>query len=166
MKIISCVVFSILTINCNRNTSNKDEQFTNLRGTSYSYKTIGEISTPRAPYSDQPSDSGYKRINWERNSFGAWLRNIPLKHDPRIYLFNGRLRDNQSTHFAVLDIPVGDKDLQQCADAIMRLRAEYFLNQDNIDSIRFKATDGTDLSFAKWMKGDRYRLKGARLVVL
>ena len=45
---------------------------------------------------------------------------------------------------AVPDIPVADKDLQQCADAIMRLRVEYFLNQDNIDSICFKATDGTD----------------------
>src|SRR6476646_5245761 len=126
MKIISCVVFSILTINCNRNTSNKDQQFTSLGGASSSYKTIGEIPTP----------PGYKRIIEERNSFGVWLRNIPLKHDPGIYLFNGRLRDNQSTHFAVLDIPVGDKDLQQCADAIMRLRAEYFLNQENIDSIR------------------------------
>ena len=153
MKIISCIVFSILTINCNRNTSNKDEQFTSLRGASSSYKTIGEIPTP----------PGYKRITEERNSFGVWLRNIRLKNDPGIYLFNGRLRDDQSTHFAVLDIPVGDKDLQQCADAIMRLRAEYFFNQDNIDSIRFKATDGTDLSFAKWMKGERYRLKGTRL---
>ena len=47
----------------------------------------------------------------------------------------------------------------------MRLRAEYFFNQDNVDSIHFKATDGTDLSFAKWMKGERYRLKGARLAV-
>ena len=45
----------------------------------------------------------------------------------------------------------------------MRLRAEYFFNQDNIDSIRFKATDGTDLSFAKWIREERYRLKGARL---
>ena len=60
-------------------------------------------------------------------------------------------------------MPVGDKDLQQCADAIMRLRAEYFFNQGSVDSIHFKATDGTDLSFAKWMKGERYRLKGARL---
>jgi hypothetical protein len=127
MKIISCVVFSILTINCNRNTSNKDEQFTHFGGVASSYKTIGEIPTP----------PGYKRIIEERNFFGAWLRRINLKHDPGIYLFNGRLRDDQSTHFAVLDMPVGDKDLQQCADAIMRLRAEYFFNQDNIDSIRF-----------------------------
>jgi len=83
---------------------------------SSSYKTIGEIPTPQ----------GCKRIIEEGNSFGIWLRNIPLKHDPGIYLFNGRLRDNQSTDFAVLDIPVGDKDLQQCADAMMRLRAESF----------------------------------------
>lgn len=67
-------------------------------------------------------------------------------------------------HFAVLDMPVGHKNLQQCADAIMRLRAEYFFNQDNIDSIRFKATDGTGLSFARWLKGERYHLKGGRLV--
>ncbi len=153
MKIVPCIIFSILAVNCNRNTSNKDEQFTNCRGSSSGYKTIGEIPTPR----------GYKRIIDKRNSFGAWLRKINLKHDPRIYLFNGRMRDNQSTQFAVLDMPVGDKDLQQCADAIMRLRAEYFFNQGNIDSIRFNATDGTELSFAKWMKGERYRLKGARL---
>jgi hypothetical protein len=65
---------------------------------------------------------------------GEWLREISLKKDPGIYLFNGRLRDDQSTHFAVLDMPVGDKDLQQCADALMRLRAEYFFNRDNIDT--------------------------------
>ena len=44
------------------------------------------------------------------------------------------------------------------------IKGRVFFNQDNIDSIRFKATDGTDLSFAKWIKGERYRLKGARLV--
>ena len=110
---------------------------------SSSYKTIGEIPTPQ----------GCKRIIEEGNSFGIWLRNIPLKHDPGIYLFNGRLRDNQSTDFAVLDIPVGDKDLQQCADAMMRLRAEYFLNQDNIDSICFKATDGNRPVFCKVDEG-------------
>lgn len=120
---------------------------------SSNYKTIGEIALPW----------GYKRVVEERNSFGNWLRTINLKQDPRIYLFNGRLRDDQSTHFAVLDIPVGTKNLQQCADAIMRLRAEYFFSCDKIDSICFKSTDGTELSFAKWMKGDRYRLMGTRL---
>jgi hypothetical protein len=43
------------------------------------------------------------------------------------------------------------------------MKGRVFFNQDKIDSIRFKATDGADLSFAKWMKGERYHLKGARL---
>jgi len=57
MKIISCIVFSILTINCNRNTSKTEEHFTNLLAVSASYKTIGEIPTPQ----------GYKRIIEEGN---------------------------------------------------------------------------------------------------
>jgi len=153
MKIVSCFVISILIAYCNRNTSNKNEHFISLQQSSSSYKAIREIPLPL----------GYKRVVEEKNSFGDWLRTINLKQDPRIYLFNGRLKDDQSTHFAVLDMPVGNKDLQQCADAIMRLRAEYFFNCDNIDSICFKATDGTDLSFLKWMKGERYRLTGTRL---
>jgi hypothetical protein len=152
MRIISCFVFSILIAYCNRNTSNKNDLF-NVPWASSGYKTIGEIPVPK----------GYNRAAGETNSFGEWLRKIDLKEDPRIYLFNGRLRDNQSTQFAVLDMPVGDKDLQQCADAIMRLRAEYFFNRGDFDSIRFKATDGTGLSFGRWMNGERYCLKGARL---
>ena len=105
MKIISGCVFSILSVLCNRNTSNQNEHFTNPPG-SCRCEIIGEIPVP----------AGYTRVAEERKSFGDWLRTINLKKDPRIYLFNGRLRDDQSTHFAVLDIPVGDKDLQQCAD--------------------------------------------------
>jgi hypothetical protein len=39
--------------------------------------------------------------------------------------------------FAVMDLPVGNKDLQQCADAIMRLRAEYLYRPGQFNSIRF-----------------------------
>ena len=107
MKFISCFVFSIVITSCNRNTSNKTECFISLQRVSTVYKTIGGIPVP----------AGYKRVAEEKNSFGEWLREMSLKKDPGIYLFNGKLRDDQSTQFAVLDMPVGDKDLQQCADA-------------------------------------------------
>jgi len=84
-----------------------------------------------------PAPTGYKRMQQETGSFGDWLRKLPLKDDKRVFLFDGRLKRNQSAQFAVVDIPVGKKDLQQCADAIMRLRAEYFYNRKEFDSIDF-----------------------------
>jgi hypothetical protein len=117
------------------------------------YKTIGEIPLP----------NGYKRMPADSNSFQKWLRGVKLKTDPRIYLYDGSVRADQSTHYAVLDMPVGDKDLQQCADAVLRLRTEYFFGEGNLDSIHYKATDGTELSFTKWLNGERYQLRGNRL---
>ncbi|MBC7946721.1 MAG: DUF4846 domain-containing protein [Chitinophagaceae bacterium] len=110
-----------------------------------------------------PAPPGYERVA-ARDSFTIWLRRLPLKNDNRVYLYNGELKENQSAQFAVVDIPVGRKNLQQCADAIIRLRTEYFLHSGKEDKIIFTATDGTALSFPAWRKGTRYRLSGNRLV--
>ncbi|MDP4264149.1 MAG: DUF4846 domain-containing protein [Bacteroidota bacterium] len=114
--------------------------------------------------SDIPAPAGYTRVELVAHSFGEWLRNVRLKKDNRVYLYNGSLKANQSAQYAVLDITIGTKDLQQCADAILRLRAEYFFDQNQVSQIIFKATDGTVLSFTDWLKGTRYRLAGNRLV--
>src|SRR5437867_4432670 len=57
--------------------------------------------------------AGYHRSAQPAGSFGEWLRMIRLKKDRKVYLYNGRLKSNQDAQFAVLDIPVGNKDLQQ-----------------------------------------------------
>lgn len=80
---------------------------------------------------------GYRRIGLPPGSFGEWLRNIPLRNDKRVFLYDGSLKRNQSAQYAVLDVPVGKKDLQQCADAVMRLRAQYFFDRNDFDSICF-----------------------------
>jgi len=86
---------------------------------------------------DIPCPPGYKRISWEPDSFGSWLRNIPLKKDKTVHLFDGSLKANQAAQFAVLELTVGNRDLQQCADAIMRLRAEYLYDRRQFNAIRF-----------------------------
>lgn len=69
------------------------------------------------------------------------------------------MKINQSVQFAVLDITVGKKDLQQCADAVMRLRAEYLFSQKRYADIEFR--DNANTSY-KWTGGadrpgfDRY----------
>ncbi|MBC7937142.1 MAG: hypothetical protein H7Y86_17485, partial [Rhizobacter sp.] len=59
-----------------------------------------------------------------------------------VYLYDGSVKPNQSAQFAVLDISVGNKDLQQCADAVMRLRAEYFFSLQQFSNIIFTDNDG------------------------
>lgn len=76
-----------------------------------------------------PLPPGYKRKAANPGSFAEWLRKIALKEDNTVYLYNGKMKGNQQAQFAVLDIPVGEKDLQQCADAVMRIRAEYLFEQ-------------------------------------
>jgi Domain of unknown function (4846) len=100
--------------------------------------------------SDIAPPPGYKRMDLNKNSFGEWLRNISLKKDRHVYLYNGLLKKNQRAQFAVLDIPVGTKDLQQCADAVMRLRAEYLFSQKKYSAIEFR--DNADKSY-KWTGG-------------
>jgi len=90
-----------------------------------------------------PEPTGFSRVKALPGSFAAWLRTVPLKMDKRVYLYNGKLKPNQSAQFAVIDIPVGNKDLQQCADAVMRLRAEYLFSQEKYREIRFMAYSGT-----------------------
>ena len=46
---------------------------------------------------------------------------------PNSIFMQWRPQKNQLAQLAVLDTRVGDKDLQQYADAMLRLRAEYFL---------------------------------------
>ena len=85
---------------------------------------------------------GYQRIKLESGSFGEWLRRFPLKKDKTVYKFDGSRKQNQSAQFAVLDISTGKKDLQQCADAVMRLRAEYLYEQKRISEISFSDNNG------------------------
>lgn len=85
-----------------------------------------------------PLPPGYERLPAGPNSFAAWLRNIPIKKSRIVYLYNGMPKRNQDAQFVVLDVPVGNQDLQQCADAVIRLRAEYLFACGRWNEIVFK----------------------------
>ncbi len=114
--------------------------------------------------SNWPLPEGYNRITQPPASFGAWLRRVPLKQSSTVYLFNGEKKRNQSAQIAVLDVPTGIKDLQQCADAVMRLYAEYQFATHQMNRISFNATDGTVLDYAGWQRGMRWKLRSNKLL--
>lgn len=126
--------------------------------------------TPDGPTSNRladriPPPPGFARVPLEEGSFGAWLRNLPLQPGrPPVLLFDGRPKANQTAHVAVVDLPVGDRDLQQCADAVMRLRAEWLFSAGRWDEIAFDFTGGDRVDFLRWSQGWRPRVENGRVV--
>jgi hypothetical protein len=107
---------------------------------------------------------GYDRVEVSAESFENWLRNLPLKEKGTpVYLYNGRKKGDQEVHFAVVDIDTGSSDLQQCADAVIRLRAEYLYASGFYSSIHFNFTSGDEASFTKWAAGYRPKVNGNRV---
>jgi len=108
---------------------------------------------------------GLSRVSAEPGSFGEWLRNLPLKPGrPSVRLFDGRPKANQEAHHAVVAIDVGHRDLQQCADAIMRLRAEYLWAAGCANSIMFRFTSGDPATWRAWKAGFRPSVHGSSVM--
>ena len=103
-----------------------------------SISKIGEIPLP----------NGFERVVLDKGSFGEWLRYFPLIKDNTVYLYNGSVKNNQQIHYAVLDISVGKKNLQQCADAVVRLKAEYHFAKKEYTKIYFVAGKNNTYNFS------------------
>lgn len=109
---------------------------------------------------DIPTPSDFQRVIVLKNSFSEFLRKLPLKQENSIvYLYNGQPKQNQEAQYAVLKLDVGEKDLQQCADAIMRLKAEYHFSRNEFDKISFHFANGKNFPFIDYAEGYRIKVK-------
>lgn len=108
-----------------------------------------------------PPPPGFTRLELAANTMGSWLRTLPLLPEPsRVHLHDGREKNNQAAHVAIVDIDVGKRNLQQCADAVMRLRAEFLWAQKRQADIRFNFTSGHPAIWQQWQQGMRPRIQG------
>lgn len=104
---------------------------------------------------------GFRRAPAPPGSFAAWLRGLPLHPGrPQVRLFDNRLKGNQEAHHAVVRLDVGTRDLQQCADAVMRLRAEFLRDRGCDQDIAFRFTSGHRAAWTDWRRGLRPRIAG------
>lgn len=103
-----------------------------------------------------PPPAGFARVGVAPASWGEWLRGLPLKPaGSNVRLYTGADKWRQDVQAAVIDIDVGNRDLQQCADAVMRLRAEWLWSAGRRGDIAFDYTDGGRVPFSRWAKGER-----------
>lgn len=103
-----------------------------------------------------PPPPGFERTREEAPSFVAWLRGLPMKTaGAPVRLYTGADKPRQDVHAGIIDIDVGARDLQQCADAVMRLRAEWLFSTGQTDRIAFNVTEGPRVPFSRWARGER-----------
>jgi len=100
--------------------------------------TIGDIAAPL----------GYTRVEAPQGSYAAYLRSLPLKErGAKVHLFTG-----ETAGFQFLSTGVIDQDIlsnsEQCADAAMRLRAEYLWSQGRYSEIRFRNVNGQTMQYS------------------
>lgn len=111
-----------------------------------------------------PIPPAFQRIPVAKGSFAAFLRSFPLKpNGTSVYLFDGRKKTN-AQHVAVLNIDRGTQDLQQCADAVIRLRSEYLFSIGNYSNISFANFSEESMRYDLYRQGYRMTNKGYKKV--
>ena len=107
---------------------------------------------------------GYKRIPYEEDSFQTYIRNYPLKpFGAAIINYDGSEHFSQDGHFGILDLQVAENGLQQCADVLIRLYAEYLWEHKKYEAIGFEFTSGHYCSWLKYAEGYRPNIKGNKV---
>ncbi len=143
LKLLNIFLSFVICISCNNiSAENKKETVNN------------KIVLP-TKICEIPLPKGFERMKCDKNSFAYFLQHFKLNADNTVYYYDRAKKTNQSSHYAVLDIAIGKKDLLQCADAIMYLRAKYFFDRKEYDKIEFKSGN-TVFNFATLLKQSEF----------
>ncbi|WP_397363608.1 DUF4846 domain-containing protein [Olleya sp. R77988] len=107
---------------------------------------------------------GYKRVEYPKGSFQEYLRHYKLKpFGSKIINYDDSEYYWQQGHIGILDIPVPKNGLQQCADALIRIRSEYLWDNNRKAEIGFNFTSGHYCSWTKYANGYRPKIKGNKV---
>jgi hypothetical protein len=98
---------------------------------------------------------GYSR-NIHKGSFQEYLISLPLKqYGEKVFTYNGIEKPMENVYCSVIDMDLDPVNLQQCADAVMRLRGEYLYSKKQYDKIHFEyLSDGKPRYFIDFAKSD------------
>ncbi len=155
-----CVLFILISFGYSCSDTNAQQVHPATAPTN-NYNFVTHYDSKQAIANRIAVPTGFERIAAKPGSFADWLRYLPLKPGkPDVHLYNGKLKDDQNMHYAVVDIDVGTTDLQQCADAVIRLRAEYLYSINDYKNLHFNFTSGQTIEYKKWEEGYRPQVNG------
>lgn len=109
---------------------------------------------------------GFTRVELPSGSFGAFLRAMPMRPSATpVFAYDGaKLLDGDDPRlFRVADLDVGARDLQQCADSVIRWHAEWLWSRAEGPKAAYHFVSGDLASFARYAAGDRPVVIGNRV---
>lgn len=107
---------------------------------------------------------GYGRTNYPKGSFEDYLRHYKLKpFGSKIINYDDTEYFWQRGHIGILEVPVPKNGLQQCADALIRIRSEFLWDNNRKDEIGFNFTSGHYCSWKKYAEGYRPKINGSKV---
>lgn len=115
------------------------------------YNNLLSANTPSPIISDT---SKFDSKSWQ-----YFLKHLPIVDSP-VLDYRGKPVEYQGKAAGIIPYDVGRSDLQQCADALMRLRAEYLFEQKRYDAIGFHFVSGHYYSWNDYCKGLRPKPSG------
>lgn len=130
------------------------------------YAWLADADAPKATSTLQArfeTPPGYKRVKVEEGSFGAWLRTLPMAaEDTPVKTYKGQvIHEGDDQYLAgVVAIDVGNIDLQQSPDVVLRLHAEWLWSQ-GVRDMTYRGATGLDMPFSRWIRGERIMAQGA-----
>lgn len=146
MKLVTLAILLI----CCTSTLPKQEETKKVTDKSVHHSSGNSIMTRFA------CPDSFARMRYDSGSFAWYLERLALKPEgEQVKYYNGDTKDGEYVYCAVVDMPITGKDLQQCADAVMRLRGEYLYSMKRYGDISFRFTgDGKMHGFKEYAKGD------------
>ena len=169
LMIVSALILSCISCNGRSENNERNGQSENLKNSmSLQNTSVQEEKNKKQVNSEGMTietrynvPMGYQRVSAENGSFAQFLRNQKLKpYGEKALYFDGRVKRSEGIYDSVLDVQIGDRDLHQCADAIMLLRAEYFYQKKEYDKINFNFVSGFKAQYSKWIEGYRINPEG------
>lgn len=184
-NVVISILISLLLLSCNNTTKQANEENPPQESATPAYETEIITGAEKMPEDSIPPDKteepeyvyvnlegetletrinvpkGYSRTEVPEGSFAEFVRNYAMKPDASpVYLYDGSEKSNQNAHAAVFSMHLESRDLQQCADSVMRIYAEYWYQKADYEKISFHLVNGFTFGFDTWSKGHKLLLDG------